>query len=79
MNWTFVKFFTTQGLTKTLHPDSPFLQVRDYRRQGHRFPLPAMEYGSPSRHRRDGEYFWYFNNNKARRELNFSPRDPKTR
>jgi nucleoside-diphosphate-sugar epimerase len=22
------------------------------------------------------EHFWYFNNNKARRELNFNPRDP---
>ena len=22
------------------------------------------------------EYFWYFNHNKARRELNFNPRDP---
>lgn len=80
VNWTFVKFFDRlERLTKIASPrlafpskfaitgahviDSLFRQWK---------LAPPVEADTVEM----AEYFWYFNHQKARRELNFSPRDP---
>jgi len=80
VNWTFVKFFDRlERLTKVASPRLAFpskfavtgAQVIDslFRQWNLASPLQAAEIEM-------AEYFWYFNHNKARRELDFSPRDP---
>jgi dihydroflavonol-4-reductase len=80
VNWTFVKFFDRlERLTKIASPRLAFpskfavtgAKVIDslFRQWNMASPLEADTVEM-------AEYFWYFNNNKARRELNFEPRDP---
>src|SRR3989440_3906481 len=80
VNWTFVKFFDRlQRLTKIASPRLAFpskfaiagAQVIDslFRQWNFTSPVQADEVEM-------AEYFWYFNHNKARRELGFTPRDP---
>jgi dihydroflavonol-4-reductase len=80
VNWTFVKFFDRlERLTKIASPRLAFpskfaiagAQVIDslFRQWNLTSPLEADTIEM-------AEYFWYFNHNKARRELNFTPRDP---
>jgi dihydroflavonol-4-reductase len=80
VNWTFVKFFDRlERLTKIASPrlalPSSFAiagaQVIDslFRQWNFTSPVQADEVEM-------AEYFWYFNHNKARRELGFTPRDP---
>src|SRR5437762_6499236 len=80
VNWTFVKFFDRlQRLTKVASPRLAFptrfaiagAQVIDslFRQWNFTSPVQADEVAM-------AEYFWYFNHNKARRELGFTPRDP---
>jgi len=80
VNWTFVKFFDRlERLTKVASPRLAFpskfavtgAHVIDslFRQWNLTSPLQADEIEM-------AEYFWYFNHNKARRELGFSPRDP---
>jgi dihydroflavonol-4-reductase len=80
VNWTFVKFFDRLArLTKVASPRLAFpskfaiagAQVIDslFRQWNFTSPVQADEVAM-------AEYFWYFNHNKARRELGFTPRDP---
>ena len=80
VNWTFVKFFDRlERLTKIASPRLAFpskfavtsAHVIDslFRQWNLTSPLQADEIEM-------AEYFWYFNHNKARRELGFTPRDP---
>jgi dihydroflavonol-4-reductase len=80
VNWTFVKFFDRLArLTKVASPRLAFpskfaitgAQVIDslFRQWKFASPVQADEVEM-------AEYFWYFDSNKASRELNFSPRDP---
>src|SRR6266566_3253632 len=80
VNWTFVKFFDRlQRLTKVASPRLAFpsqiaiagAHVIDslFRQWNFTSPVQADEVEM-------AEYFWYFNHNKARRELGFAPRDP---
>src|SRR5437773_7319304 len=80
VNWTFVKFFDRlERLTKVASPRLAFpskfaiagAQVIDslFRQWNFTSPVQADEVEM-------AEYFWYFNHNKARRELSFTPRDP---
>ena len=80
VNWTFVKFFDRlERLTKVASPRLAFpskfaiagAQVIDslFRQWNFTSPVQADEVEM-------AEYFWYFNHNKARRELGFTPRDP---
>lgn len=80
VNWTFVKFFDRlERLTKIASPRLAFpskfaitgAHVIDslFRQWNMASPLEADTVEM-------AEYFWYFNHNKARRELNFTPRDP---
>jgi len=80
VNWTFVKFFDRlERLTKIASPRLAFpskfaiagAQVIDslFRQWNFTSPVQADEVEM-------AEYFWYFNHNKARRELGFTPRDP---
>lgn len=80
VNWTFVKFFDRlERLTKVASPRLAFpskfaiagAQVIDslFRQWNFTSPVQADEVAM-------AEYFWYFNHNKARRELGFTPRDP---
>ena len=80
VNWTFVKFFDRlERLTKVASPRLAFpskfavtgAHVIDslFRQWNLASPLQADEIEM-------AEYFWYFNHNKARRELGFIPRDP---
>src|SRR5215813_12940412 len=80
VNWTFVKFFDRlERLTKISSPRLAFpskfaitgAHVIDslFRQWNMASPLEADTIEM-------AEYFWYFNHNKARRELGFSPRDP---
>jgi dihydroflavonol-4-reductase len=80
VNWTFVKFFDRLArLTKVASPRLAFpskfaitgAQVIDslFRQWKFASPVQADEVEM-------AEYFWYFDSNKANRELNFSPRDP---
>src|SRR5882724_10011647 len=80
VNWTFVKFFDRLArLTKVASPRLAFpskfaiagAQVIDslFRQWNFTSPVQADEVAM-------AEYFWYFNPNKARRELGFTPRDP---
>src|SRR5215510_12294152 len=80
VNWTFVKFFDRlERLTKIASPRLAFpskfavtsAHVIDslFRQWNMAPPLEADTVEM-------AEYFWYFNHTKARRELNFSPRDP---
>ena len=80
VNWTFVKFFDRlERLTKIASPRLAFpskfaitgAHVIDslFRQWNMASPLEADTVEM-------AEHFWYFNNNKARRELNFNPRDP---
>ena len=80
VNWTFVKFFDRlERLTKVSSPRLAFpskfaitgAQVIDslFRQWKFTSPVQADEVEM-------AEYFWYFNANKAARELNFAPRDP---
>jgi len=80
VNWTFVKFFDRlERLTKVASPRLAFptkfavtgAQVIDslFRQWNFTSPVQADEIEM-------AEYFWYFNYNKARRELGFAPRDP---
>src|SRR2546421_9492864 len=79
-NWTFVKFFDRlERLTKIASPRLAFpskfaiagAQVIDslFRQWNFTSPVQADEVAM-------AEYFWYFNHNKARRELGFTPSDP---
>src|SRR5438132_6465338 len=80
VNWTFVKFFDRlERLTKVASPrlalPSKFAiagaHVIDslFRQWNFTSPIEADTVEM-------AEYFWYFNHNKARRELGFTPRDP---
>ena len=80
VNWTFVKFFDRlERLTKIASPRLAFpskfaitgAHVIDslFRQWNLASPLEADTVEM-------AEHFWYFNHNKARRELNFDPRDP---
>src|SRR5262249_28150911 len=80
VNWTFVKVFERlERLTKISSPRLAFpskfaitgAHVIDslFRQWNMASPLEADTIEM-------AEYFWYFNHNKARRELNFNPRDP---
>ena len=80
VNWTFVKFFDRlERLTKVASPRLAFpskfavagAQVIDslFRQWNWTPPIEADTIQM-------AEYFWYFNHNKARRELSFEPRDP---
>ena len=80
VNWTFVKFFDRlERLTKIASPRLAFpskfaiagAQVIDslFRQWNFTSPVQADEVEM-------AEYFWYFNHNKAHRELGFTPRDP---
>jgi dihydroflavonol-4-reductase len=80
VNWTFVKFFDRLArLTKIASPRLAFpskfaiagAQVIDslFRQWNFASPVQADEVEM-------AEYYWYFNSNKAKRELSFSPRDP---
>jgi dihydroflavonol-4-reductase len=80
VNWTFVKFFDRlERLTKVTAPrlalPSKFAvagaQVIDslFRQWNLTSPVEVDTVQM-------AEYFWYFNHNKARRELGFTPRDP---
>jgi len=80
VNWTFVKFFDRlERLTKIASPRLAFpskfaitgAHVIDslFRQWKMASPLEADTVEM-------AEHFWYFNHNKARRELNFNPRDP---
>jgi nucleoside-diphosphate-sugar epimerase len=80
VNWTFVKFFDRlERLTKVASPRLAFpskfaiagAHVIDslFRQWNLTSPLEADTIEM-------AEYFWYFNHNKARRELGFAPRDP---
>jgi dihydroflavonol-4-reductase len=80
VNWTFVKFFDRlERLTKVASPRLAFpskfaitgAHVIDslFRQWNLTSPLEADTIEM-------AEYFWYFNHNKARRELGFTPRDP---
>ena len=80
VNWTFVKFFDRlERLTKVASPrlalPSKFAvtgaRVIDsmFRQWNMASPIEADTIEM-------AEYFWYFNHNKARRELGFTPRDP---
>ncbi|HEY0349652.1 MAG TPA: NAD-dependent epimerase/dehydratase family protein [Pyrinomonadaceae bacterium] len=80
VNWTFVKFFDRlERLTKVASPRLAFpskfaiagAQVIDslFRQWNFTSPVQADEVAM-------AEYFWYFNHNKSRRELGFTPRDP---
>ena len=80
VNWAFVKFFDRlERLTKVASPRLAFpskfaiagAQVIDslFRQWNFTSPVQADEVAM-------AEYFWYFNHNKARRELGFTPRDP---
>src|SRR5438477_12388858 len=80
VNWTFVKFFDRlERLTKVAAPRLAFpskfaiagAQVIDslFRQWNFTSPAQADEVEM-------AENFWYFNHNKARRELGFTPRDP---
>src|SRR5437588_9507454 len=80
VNWTFVKFFDRlERLTKVAAPRLAFptrfavagAQVIDslFRQCNLTSPIEADTVQM-------AEYFWYFNHNKARRELGFTPRDP---
>ena len=80
VNRTFVKFFNrSERLTKVASPRLAFpskfaiagAQVIDslFRQWNFTSPVQADEVAM-------AEYFWYFNHNKARRELGFTPLDP---
>ena len=80
VNWTFVKFFDRlERLTKVASPRLAFpskfavtgANVIDslFRQWNFSPPVNAEEIEM-------AEYFWYFKHDKARRELNFLPRDP---
>src|SRR6058998_1282644 len=80
VNWTFVKFFDRlERLTKVASPRLAFpskfavtgAHVIDslFRQWNMASPIEADTIEM-------AEYFWYFNQNKARRELGFQPRDP---
>ena len=80
VNWTFVKFFDRlERLTKVASPRLAFpskfaiagAHVIDslFRQWNMASPVEADTVEM-------AEYFWYFNSNKARRELGFTPRDP---
>src|SRR5258708_29161755 len=80
VNWTFVKFFDRlERLTKVASPRLAFpskfaitgAHVIDslFRQWNLTSPLEADTIEM-------AEYFWYFNHNKARRELGFTPPDP---
>lgn len=80
VNWTFVKFFDRLArLTKVASPRLAFpskfaitgAHVIDslFRQWNWTPPVEADTVEM-------AEYFWYFNANKAKRELNFDPRDP---
>src|SRR5438874_8930289 len=80
VNWTFVKFFDRlERLTKVASPRLAFpskfaiagAHAIDslFRQWNFTSPVQADEVEM-------AEYFWYFNHNKARRELGFTPRDP---
>jgi len=80
VNWTFVKFFDRlERLTKVAAPRLAFptrfavagAQVIDslFRQWNLTSPIEADTVQM-------AEYLWYFNHNKARRELGFTPRDP---
>jgi len=80
VNWTFVKFFDRlERLTKVASPRLAFpskfavagAHVIDslFRQWNLTSPVQADEVEM-------AEYFWYFHSNKAKRELNFAPRDP---
>src|SRR5436190_2298674 len=80
VNWTFVKFFDRlERLTKVASPRLAFpskfaiagAQVIDslFRQWNFTSPVQADEVEM-------AEYYWYFNSNKAKRELEFAPRDP---
>ncbi|MFN2577560.1 MAG: NAD-dependent epimerase/dehydratase family protein [Pyrinomonadaceae bacterium] len=80
VNWSFVKFFDRlERLTKVSSPRLAFpskfavtgAHVIDsiFRQWNLASPLEADTIEM-------AEYFWYFNHNKARRELGFTPRDP---
>src|SRR5881394_3081001 len=80
VNWTFVKFFDRLArLTKVASPRLAFpskfavtgAHVIDslFRQWNLASPIEADTIEM-------AEYYWYFNHNKARRELGFTPRDP---
>jgi dihydroflavonol-4-reductase len=80
VNWTFVKFFDRlERLTKVASPRLAFpskfavagAHVIDslFRQWNFTSPVQADEVEM-------AEYYWYFNANKAKRELNFASRDP---
>jgi dihydroflavonol-4-reductase len=80
VNWTFVKFFNRlERLTKVASPRLAFpskfavagAHVIDslFRQWNFTSPVQADEVEM-------AEYYWYFNSNKAKRELGFAPRDP---
>src|ERR1043166_3739455 len=80
VNWTFVKLFDRlERLTKVASPRLAFpskfavagAQVIDslFRQWNFTSPVQADEVEM-------AEYFWYFDSNKARRELEFTSRDP---
>src|SRR5437773_10882220 len=80
VNWTFVKFFDRlERLTKVPSPRLAFpskfaitgAHVIDslFRQWNFTSPVQADEVEM-------AEYYWYFNSNKAKRELGFAPRDP---
>jgi dihydroflavonol-4-reductase len=80
VNWTFVKFFNRlERLTKVASPRLAFpskfaiagAHVIDslFRQWNFTSPVQADEVEM-------AEYYWYFNSNKAKRELGFTTRDP---
>src|SRR5438552_9972762 len=80
VNWTFVKFFDRlERLTKVASPRLALpskvavtgANVIDslFRQWNFASPIEADTIEM-------AEYYWYFNHNKARRELGFTPRDP---
>src|SRR6266576_6536240 len=80
VNWTFVKFFDRlERLTKVASPRLAFpskfavagAHVIDslFRQWNFTSPVQAAEVEM-------AEYYWYFNSNKAKRELECAPRDP---
>jgi dihydroflavonol-4-reductase len=80
VNWTFVKFFDRLArLTKVPSPRLAFpskfaiagAHVIDSLFRQWKFASPVEADTIEM-----AEYFWYFNNAKARRELGFTPRDP---